>query len=282
MTMRSRSKKSNEHSSYRSGSRRKGRSLEQRIEDMPVKKASTLSNVLFAADIFFVILIVLFFTGNLGEYRATLFLLPILAYVVLESPGFRLRTLKKTTWVLLADVVSVAAIVILCIEIDRILMDAGAAEILLSVLYLAVMVVMSEFLCRNKWAYYLMMPVTFVAFIAIALRHMPGYEILASTIGAVAAISVTLSYRNHRYYFGFGRDDRILALVSESKWGEEEAMRQTFSEEEMRQMVFVRERKPWRERIPKKGETPEKENAPRKETVPDKDPEDGRAGGDRD
>lgn len=253
MSKRSRSHRYNEQPPRSPRSRKGKGTLEQRIDDMPETRASTLSNALFAIDLFFIILIVLFFTKRLGDYKATLFLVPILSYVVLESPRFRLRALERPTWTLLTDVACAVGIVLLCIEIDRVLMGAGAGEILLSVLYLAVAVVLSEFLCRNKWAYYLMFPVSFVLCIALALRYIPQYEVLAFTLGAILAVSMVLSYRNHGYYFGFGRDERILTMVSERKWGNEEFMKQTFSEEEMRQMVFVREKRPKKERSGKRG-----------------------------
>ena len=61
-------------------------SLDERIDEIPDHKASTLVNAAFAADLFFVILTVLFFTGRIEEFEITLFFVPIITYVVLESP----------------------------------------------------------------------------------------------------------------------------------------------------------------------------------------------------
>lgn len=217
--------------------------LDERIDEIPDHKASTLVNATFAADLFFVILTVLFFTGRIEEFEITLFFVPIITYVVLESPGFRLRMLEKPTWVAFVDILCAAGIVLLCIETDKVLCEGAVNDVLYAALYLAVIVVLMEFICRNKWAYYLMIPVSFVFGSALALRYIPQYEVLALTVGAILAISMVMSYQSHAFYFGIGRDDRVLELVAEGRWGNESAMRKVFSEDEMRAMLFTKEKK---------------------------------------
>jgi hypothetical protein len=54
---------------------------------------------------------------------------------------------------------------------------------------------------------------------------------------------MVMSYQSHAFYFGIGRDDRVLELVAEGRWGNESAMREVFSEDEMRAMLFTKEKK---------------------------------------
>ena len=151
--------------------------------------------------------------------------------------------LEKPTWLAFVDILCAAGIVLLCIETDKVLCEGAVNDVLYAALYLAVIVVLMEFICRNKWAYYLMVPVSFVFGSALALRYIPQYEVLALTVGAILAISMVMSYQSHAFYFGIGRDDRVLELVAEGRWGNESAMRKVFSEDEMRAMLFTKEKK---------------------------------------
>ncbi len=211
------------------------------VDEMPEKKASMLSHILLALDVFVLLLIILLLTKNLGEYIITLFGVPILLFLAVISPGFRLRKLEKPTWLLFADAVCAVGALLLLVEADKVY--SGDGDMIYAVLYVVSAFILSRFICRSKWLYYIMFPVSFIFALELAFRYIPQYPALAVVLGAILGLSVVLCFHQHRFYFGIGRDERIRELMDAGGWGNRDAMKDLFTEDEMKDMFFVREKK---------------------------------------
>lgn len=182
------------------------KTVSERVDDWDVEESTVenLLNALLALMCLCAILCFSFITFTVKQNFVSIIVIPVVVYILLTSPGMKLRLNEGRSWMLATDILAILNILAYCMFMNRVFADAGDYWALKMLFAFAGIAVVSMYLIRCKPMYYLSAPL-FMLF-STALVYLWGFGMgYAILIGMTFPIPFLVTTITHPFYFGIGR-----------------------------------------------------------------------------
>ena len=172
--------------------------------DISESAAGRILDVLITLIVMCAFLFWFLITFSVKEHIVLIVLVPLLFYFTVSSPGLRLRLKERWSNLLVTDILILCEIAICCLFADHVYaVQADNMELKL-VFSISSAVILSFYLSRAKFMYYLIVPVLFI--VNMVVFTISGFEPI---LGILLTLFIPLPFCvytfSHPYYFGFGR-----------------------------------------------------------------------------
>ena len=180
--------------------------IEERIDrlDFSEKEVDSIFNCLLTIIVLCAVISVCLMTFSIRKHILSIFLIPILAYILFSSPRFNLRLREYKSLLIITDLMVLVEIFALCLYMDHLYTIRAEDLMIKECVCLIGGVGLTAYLCRVKAMFYLSVP--FIAGYNMFLAYELGgsiYEV--ASLGAFLVMTFAWTLYSNSFYFGYGR-----------------------------------------------------------------------------